>query len=99
MATSGSLELSDLTVHDAYFEPMVEILPTESRATISPLCRQDYPLSSPINMSGFHGLIMKEIGSKVGKKPALTLGFCHFSLSLPLPPPPSIILATNRRHQ
>jgi len=42
-------------------------------------------------MSGFHGLIMKKIGSKIGKKPAPTLGFCHFSFSLPpsLPLPPS----------
>jgi len=55
------------------------------------LCRQYYPLSSPINRGGFHGLSMKKIGCKIGWKSASPPQFfCNkFSLFFLSPPWPS----------
>ena len=85
--------------------------PTESRVEIFPLCKQDYPLRSPINRGGFHALEKEKIERKVGRKPAFPAQFSYnrFSLFFLSPSWPSAtttlitglptIISTSKSHQ
>jgi len=61
--------------------------PTKSRAAILPLCRQDYPLPSPINRGSVDDLREEKFGSKVSQKPAFSAQFsCNRSFLFFLSP-------------
>jgi len=69
----------------------LRLFPTELRVEIFPLCKQYYPLWSPINKGGFHALEKEKIKCKDGRKPAFPAQFsCNrFSLLFLSPSWPS----------
>jgi len=84
---SGSLLLTNLTVHGTYFELTVGILPSRTKGQDVASLKKYLP--PPINRGGFHGLSMKKIGSKVGQKSGFSPYFfssnrhlCLLSLSV-----------------
>jgi len=78
----GSLLLTNLTVHDTYFELTIGILPSRTKGQDVASLKKYLP--PPINRGGFHGLSMKKIGSKVGQKSGFSPYFFSSSRHLSL---------------
>ena len=78
--TTWSCQISQLEVNT--LSQQLKCFPTESRAAIFPQCRQDCPLSQPINRVGFDDLREEKFRSKVSQKTSIFAQFLHIFLLL-----------------